>query len=84
LKVPIGEIISLLEKEPKNNIHPASIGAIDAAIDVWCSCNRKKTIPKFIFRNKVLMSFINDCFQVFEVNEDPSAAYKNWYELTQK
>jgi hypothetical protein len=51
---------------------------------VWRSCNTKKKIPKLIFKNKILKSFINDCFEVFEVKEDLDSAYTNWYKLMQK
>jgi hypothetical protein len=84
LKAPIDGIERSHEKGSNNIIHPESIGAIDAAIDVWRSCNTKKKIPKLIFKNKILKSFINDCFEVFEVKEDLDSAYTNWYKLMQK
>ena len=65
-------------------INPSSIGALDAAIDVWKSCKGKKKIPKLILKNNILNNFVGDCFEVFEVKEDLVAAYTNWYKLTQK
>lgn len=84
LKAPIDGVKRSLEKGSNNIIHPESIGAIDAAIDVWRSCNAKKKIPKLILKNKILKNFINDCFEVFEVKEDLDSAYTNWYQLMQK
>ena len=84
LKTPIDEVKLFLEKQPNNAIHPDSIGAIDAAIHVWKSCDGKKSIPKFIFNNNILKNFVSDCFDVFEVTEDLGVAYTNWYGLTQK
>jgi hypothetical protein len=42
LKVPIDEIKVSLVEGPGNIINPSSIGALDAAIDVWKSCKGEK------------------------------------------
>ena len=84
LKAPIEEVKLSLEEGPGNIINPGSIGALDAAIDVWKSCKGDKKIPKLILKNKILNNFVKDCFEVFEVSEDLVAAYTNWYKLTQK
>ena len=84
LKAPIDEIKLSLEKGPGNIINPGSIGALDAAIDVWKSCKGEKKIPKLILKNNILNNFIKDCFEVFEVTEELDLAYTNWYKLTQK
>ena len=84
LKAPIDGIKLSLEEGLDNIINPSSIGAIDAAIDVWKSCDRKGRLPKLIFTNNILNNFVKDCFEVFEVKEDLGVAYSNWYKLTQK
>ena len=84
LKAPIDGIKLSFEAGPDNIISPSSIGALDAAIDVWKSCKGKTKIPKLIFRNNILHNFVKDCFEVFEVKEDLGVAYSNWYKLTQK
>jgi hypothetical protein len=84
LKAPIDGIKLSLEEGLDNIINPSSIGAIDAAIDVWKSCDRKTRLPKLIFTNNILNNFVKDCFEVFEVKEDLGLAYSNWYKLTQK
>jgi hypothetical protein len=84
LKAPIDGIKLSLEEGLDNIINPSSIGAIDAAIDVWKSCDRKTRLPKLIFTNNILNNFVKDCFEVFEVKEDLGVAYSNWYKLTQK
>ena len=84
LKAPIDGIKLSLEEGLDNIINPSSIGAIDAAIDVWKSCGGNTRLPKLIFRNNILNNFVKDCFEVFEVKEDLGVAYSNWYELTQK
>ena len=84
LKAPIDGIKLSLEEGPENIINPSSIGAVDAAIDVWKSCNGKTIIPKLIIKNNILNNFVKDCFEVFEVREDLGVAYSNWYKLTQK
>jgi len=84
LKAPIDGIKFSLGEGLDNIINPSSIGAIDAAIDVWKSCGGNTRLPKLIFRNNNLNNFVKDCFEVFEVKEDLGVAYSNWYKLTQK
>ena len=84
LKAPIDGIKLSLEEGLDNIINPSSIGAIDAAIDVWKSCDGNTRLPKLIFMNNILNNFVKDCFEVFEVKEDLGVAYSNWYKLTQK
>ena len=84
LKAPIDGIKFSLGEGLDNIINPSSIGAIDAAIDVWKSCGGNTRLPKSIFRNNNLNNFVKDCFEVFEVKEDLGVAYSNWYTLTQK
>jgi len=84
LKAPIDGIKFSLGEGLDNIINPSSIGAIDAAIDVWKSCGGNTRLPKLIFRNNILNNFVKDCFEVFEVKEDLGVAYSNWYTLTQK
>lgn len=84
LKVPIAEVKLFFDKGSDNIIQPDSIGAINATIHVWKFCNNKNKIPKLLSKNNVLKNFMNDCFEVFEVQEDLGAAYKNWFELNQK
>lgn len=84
LKAPIDGIKLSLEEGLDNIINPSSIGAIDAAIDVWKSCSGNTKLPKLIFRNNNLNNFVKDCFEVFEVKEDLGVAYSNWYTLTQR
>jgi len=84
LKAPIDGIKFSLGEGLDNIINPSSIGAIDAAIDVWKSCGGNTRLPKLIFRNNNLNNFVKDCFEVFEVKEDLGVAYSNWYTLTQK
>jgi len=84
LKAPIDGIKLSFEEGLDNIINPSSIGAIDAAIDVWKSCGGNTRLPKLIFRNNILNNFVKDCFEVFEVKEDLGVAYSNWYKLTQK
>ena len=84
LKAPIDGIKLSLEEGLDNIINPSSIGAIDAAIDVWNSCDGNTILPKLIFNNNILNNFVKDCFEVFEVKEDLGVAYSNWYTLTQK
>jgi len=84
LKAPIDGIKFSLGEGLDNIINPSSIGAIDAAIDVWKSCGGNTRLPKLLFRNNNLNNFVKDCFEVFEVKEDLGVAYSNWYTLTQK
>ena len=84
LKAPIDGIKLSLEEGLDNIINPSSIGAIDAAIDVWKSCDGDTRLPKLIIMNNILNNFVKDCFEVFEVKEDLGVAYSNWYKLTQK
>jgi len=84
LKAPIDGIKFSLGEGLDNIINPSSIGAIDAAIDVWKSCDGNTRLPKLIIMNNILNDFVKDCFEVFEVKEDLGVAYSNWYTLTQK
>ena len=84
LKAPIDGIKFSLGEGLDNIINPSSIGAIDAAIDVWKSCDGNTRLPKLIIMNNILNDFVKDCFEVFEVKEDLGVAYSNWYKLTQK
>tara|TARA_Y100001968_G_C19162486_1_gene621552 strand:- start:22 stop:618 length:597 start_codon:yes stop_codon:yes gene_type:complete len=83
IKRPIAEVKEVVGGLDKTAINLDSIAAVEATVEIWKKLSKSKRIPKTIFKNRALKSLVKDILEVFEIKQEPSQAYRNWYLLTQ-
>ena len=84
LKVPVSDLKKLFSdtNEYAPNLKP--IVAVQVSMETWLSFQKKKRIHRTLKKNVGFKSFLKDCLEVFEVEDEAGKAYGDWYQFTQK